>query len=70
MPGCLALTAAILMHKFPGSVNPTCPKILCLIRRRVEYWKHYDLGDQGYNIALNPISLALTVWELEVTWET
>ena len=27
MPGCLALTAAILTQKFPGSVKLTCPEI-------------------------------------------
>ena len=52
MPGCWALTAAILMQKFPCSVKLTCPENQSLIRRRLEYWKHDDLAYQGYTYSL------------------
>ena len=68
MPGCWELTAAILMQKFPDRVNPTCPKIPCYIKRRNEYWKHKDLGHQGYAYSLesNQTTLAyfLPLWYL------
>ena len=48
MPGSWALTAAIPMQKFPGSVKLTCPENQCHIMRRLENWKHKDLGNQGY----------------------
>ena len=52
MPRCLALTAAILMQKFPGSVKLTCPENQCHIMRRLENWKDEDLGNQGYTYSL------------------
>ena len=55
IPGCWALTAAIVMLKFLGSVKLTCPENQCHIMRRLENWKHKDLGN-GICIALNPIS--------------
>ena len=48
MPGCLPLIAAILMHKFPGSVKLTCPENQCQVMRRLENWKHKDLAATGY----------------------
>ena len=48
MPGCWALTAAILMQKFSGSVKLTCPENQCHIMRRLENWKHEDLSPTGY----------------------
>ena len=48
MPGCWALTAAIPMQKFPGSVKLTCPKNQCHIMRRLENWKQEDLPATGY----------------------
>ena len=48
IPGCLALTAAILMQKFPGSVKLTCPENQCHIMRRLENWKYKDLPATGY----------------------
>ena len=48
MPGCWALTAAILMQMFPGSVKLKCPENQSLIRRRLEYRKHEDLPATGY----------------------
>ena len=52
IPGCWALTAAILMQKFPGSVKLTCPEKQCHIMRRLENWKHEDLDNQGYTYTL------------------
>ena len=52
MPGCWALTAAIPMQKFPVSVKLTCPENQCHIMRRLENWKHEDLGNQGYTYSL------------------
>ena len=52
MTGCWALTAAILKRKFPGSVKLTCPENQCHIMRRLENWKHKDLGNQGYTYSL------------------
>ena len=48
MPGCWALTAAIIMQKFPGSVKLTCPENQCHIMRRLDNWKHKDLAATGY----------------------
>ena len=36
------------MLKFPGSVKLTCPENQCHIMKRLENWKHKDLGNQGY----------------------
>ena len=48
MPGCMALTAAILIQKFPGSVKLSCPESLCHIMRRLENWKNKDLPATCY----------------------
>ena len=52
MAGCWALTAVILMQKFPDSVKLTCPENKCHIMMRLENWKHEDLGNQGYIYSL------------------
>ena len=52
MPGCLPLIAAILMQKFPGSVKLTCPENQCHILKRLDHWKHKDIGNQGYTYSL------------------
>ena len=63
MPGCWPLTAAILMQKVPGRENLTCPENLFHIERRNKYWKHEDLGHQGYAYSLesNQYELGLDI---------
>ena len=66
MPGCWALTAAIPMQTFTGSVKLTCPENQCQIMRRLEIWKHKDLGNQGYTYSLESNQLwggAVVVFE-------
>ena len=48
MPGCLALTAAIVMQKYPGSVKLTCLENQSHIMRRLENWKYKELPATGY----------------------
>ena len=55
MPGCLpliAVIAAILVNKLPGSKKLTCPENQYHIMRRLENWKHEDLTYQGYTYSL------------------
>ena len=42
MPGCWALTAALHMQKFQGSVKLTFPENQCHIMRWLENWKHLN----------------------------
>ena len=48
MPGCWALTTAILMQKNADSVKLTCPENQCNIMRRLENGKHKDLPATCY----------------------
>ena len=62
MPGCLLLIAAILMHKFPGSVKLICPENQCHIMRRLVNWKHKYLAYQGNTYSLESNQLGGCRW--------